>query len=567
MKSRLLLALSVLVPSIHPAMTQAQWAADGVVLSAGVGNQTGPRAIPDGAGGAFVTWTDSRIGHLDIYAQRVDATGEVQWTPNGDPVRAVALNQSDPGIVSDGAGGAIIVWVEQRNNGVTDIYAQRIDGSGTPQWTVVEVCGAQHDQDDPSIVSDGAGGAIVTWKDARDGDNMKTDIYARRINSAGVAQWTSDGVAICTAANAQNFPTITTDGAGGAIITWSDNRTDGVTLDIYARRINFAGTVQWTGDGVAICTEANNQDAPAIATDGAGGAIITWFDARDGLTDIYAQRVNGSGAVQWDGDGIVICAATNSQYDPQIAFVGAGGAMVTWNDSRDVGTTDVDIYAQRVNGSGAVQWTADGVALCTAAGSQVFARVTADGAGGAVVAWEDTRSGGLNYDIYAQRINASGAVQWTGDGVALCTASNGQIDPTIVPDGVGGAIVAWGDVRNGATYDIYGNRVTPGGAIPTAVGGTPVAFSMVLGDNYPNPFAAGTTVDLALPREADVSVEVFDVTGRRVRAINLGRVAAGATRLAFDGRDDQARVLPSGVYFCRVRAANEAITRKMLIQR
>ena len=568
MKSRILLALSFLVPSLHPVVSHAQWAADGSVLSAGVGNQTGPRAIPDGAGGAFVTWTDSRSGNLDVYAQRVDATGVVQWTSNGEAVRAAALNQSDPSIVSDGAGGAIIVWVEQRNNGSTDIYAQRIDGSGTPQWTVngVEICGAQDNQEDPGVVSDGAGGAIVTWKDARGGGNMVADIYARRVDSAGVVQWTSDGVAICTAANAQTFPTLTPDGAGGAIITWSDNR-DGLSLNIYARRVNATGTVQWTADGVALCAAANNQDAPTIATDGAGGAIVTWFDGRNGLTDIYAQRVNAAGALQWTADGIAICGAADSQNDPQVVSDGAGGAIVTWNDSRDAGTTVVDIYAQRVNGSGAAQWTADGVALCTAAGSQVFARITADDAGGAVVTWQDTRSGGLNYDIYAQRILSSGAVHWTANGVALCTAANGQIDPTIVGDGFGGALVAWGDLRSGSTFDIYGNRVTPGGAIPTGVGGTPAALSMVLGDSYPNPFSAGTALDLTLRREADVSVEVFDVAGRRVRAIELGRMSAGATRLAFDGRDDRARVLPSGVYFYRVRAADETVTRKMVIQR
>ena len=70
------------------------------------------------------------------------------------------------------------------------------------------------------------------------------------------------------------------------------------------------------------------------------------------------------------------------------------------------------------------QWTADGVALCTAANDQINPQIVSDGSGGAIITWQDYRGG--NYDIYAQRVNASGAVQWTADGVAVCTAAYDQ---------------------------------------------------------------------------------------------------------------------------------------------
>src|SRR5207248_2144322 len=108
-------------------------------------------------------------------------------------------------------------------------------------------------------------------------------------------------------------------------------------------------------------------------------------------------------------------------------------------------------YAQRINSSGAVQWTSDGVALCTAVSGQEYPTLTGDGSGGAIVTWFDYRSGsfGTNYDIYAQRVSSSGSVQWTSDGVALCTAANIQQYPTITGDGAGGAIVTWQDNRIG----------------------------------------------------------------------------------------------------------------------
>jgi FlgD Ig-like domain len=155
----------------------------------------------------------------------------------------------------------------------------------------------------------------------------------------------------------------------------------------------------------------------------------------------------------------------------------------------------------------------------------------------------------------------------TPNGVALCTATNGQFSPTVASDGFGGAIVAWQDFRSGTTYDIYANRITQSGAIPTAVGGTPPAPSFLIGGAYPNPFSTGTAFDVSLPRTADVRMEIFDVGGRRVRGLDLGRVEAGATRISFDGRDDGLRPLPSGVYFVRVHVGNEIATRKLVIQR
>src|SRR6185436_10418227 len=153
-----------------------------------------------------------------------------------------------------------------------------------------------------------------------------------------------------------------------------------------------------------------------------------------------------------------------------------GGAIVAWHDNRTGekydGTYEInDIYAQHVLASGAVDgaWPADGRGLCTATGDQRSATIVSDGAGGAVVTWQDSRAG--NYDIYTQRVLASGAVDgaWPADGRALCTAAGGQISPTIVSDGAGGAIVTWSDARSpGTGSDIYAQHLLASGAVDGA---------------------------------------------------------------------------------------------------
>ncbi|MFA5772360.1 MAG: hypothetical protein WC974_06500, partial [Thermoplasmata archaeon] len=444
------------------------------------GNQQNPQLVSDGSGGAIITWVDSRIGgNADIYAQRINSAGTVRWTANGTVICTAINSQSSPQIVSDGSGGAIITWQDSRN-GNNDIYAQRINASGEVQWTTdgVAISTAATSQNNPRITSDGSGGAIITWEDLIDETYSggywvsNWDIYAQCINASGEVRWTANGVAISTEgcySPAAPSPQITSDGSGGAIITWHDYRNgqewyNRGNSDIYAQRINASGAVQWTADGAAISTLESVQYGPQIISDGSGGVIITWEDNRNGNYDIYAQRINSTGTVQWTANGTAISTATDSQTLPQLVSDGSGGAIITWRDNRN-GTYEDDIYAQHINSAGTVQWTANGTAISTATDSQSSPQLVSDGTGGAIITWYDKRSGTSNYDIYAQRINSTGTVQWTANGTAISTANNDQQNPQLVSDGSGGAIITWYDLRSVSSYDIYAQIVYSDGTL------------------------------------------------------------------------------------------------------
>ncbi|MDH4038151.1 MAG: T9SS type A sorting domain-containing protein [Candidatus Krumholzibacteria bacterium] len=557
----IVLILALLIPGL-PRSARSAWTPGGSPVSAAVENQTGPVTVPDGAGGAIVAWGDYRSGGSDIYAQRIDATGNPLWTLDGVALCTNDRVQSQPTIVSDGAGGAIVAWTDYRNGTSADLYAQRVSAAGTVLWTAdgVAVCTAADEQVGTPMVSDGAGGAIITWHDYRSGSGY-TDIHAQRINASGTPQWTIDGVAICTAANHQTLPVIDTDGAGGAIIAWQDGRGGG-NNDIYAQRVNAAGVPQWTADGVILCGLSAGQIAPVILSDGAGGAIVTWLDGRNGPGgDVYAQRVSALGSPQWTANGIAVCIAPSFQSSPTMASDGANGAIITWYDYRN--GTDYNIYVQRVSNLGVPQWTANGVAVCTAAGEQWFPLIVSDGAGGALISWGDTRSG-VGYDAYVQRVDATGTPVWAVNGISPAPGSD-EGTAAMASDGAGGAIVAWEDFRNTVDYDIYALRLDASGAIPVGVSGPIHQSTLFVGQAYPNPFSATTWLDIEQAAPSRLRLEVFDVAGRRVRAMTLGE--GTLRRVAFDGRDNAGRLLPSGIYFCRVEAAGETIARKMVIAR
>lgn len=143
----------------------------------------------------------------------------------------------------------------------------------------------------------------MAWMDTRSGTDA--DVYAQRISAAGAVLWATNGVAVSIATNDQAFPSIASDGSGGAIVTWQDLR-NGSDYDIYAQRLNSSGVAQWTTDGVIICDSTGNQNSPLIVGDGAGGAIITWNDGRTVSPGVYAQRVNSSGVRQWAAYGVSV---------------------------------------------------------------------------------------------------------------------------------------------------------------------------------------------------------------------------------------------------------------------
>jgi hypothetical protein len=559
MGSRILAVLiSVfLISTLFVVSASAGWVTNGVPICTETKYQGDARIISDGAGGAIITWYDSRGYNNDIYAQRIDAWGNVLWTGNGADVCTWSASQSYPEVVPDGAGGAIICWMDPRTPATGwDIYVQRINSSGNLMWDPVgvSVCTVDFMQGQPEVASDGAGGAIMVWYDQRDGDR---DLYAGRVDAGGSSLW-GGGILICTVHPAnQTGYRIISDGAGGAIITWSDDRVD-TESDIFAQRIDASGDTLWTRDGIAVCDVDGTQLNPQIIPDGAGGAIITWEDFRG----IFAQRIDADGIGLWTAGGDTVCAAPSSQQHPQIAADGYGGAVITWEDNRDGGSTGLDIYAQRIDSGCNRQWGVTGQAVCTSSGAQDSPYITSDGSGGAVVTWVHTID---LYDsnIYARVIDAGGTPQGIASGVALCAATGIQYIPRIATDGAGGAIVCWTDSRSGTDADVYSARICFTGATGVE---TPEAHrSGYLTQNFPNPFNPSTTVRFSLPQVQFVNLAVYSVDGRLIATLVNESRPAGPHEIEWDGRDDLGREVSSGVYFYRLETGSIKESKRMVL--
>ncbi len=438
------------------AAGKVQWIDNGTAICTKQYSQNKVALASDGLGGAIIVWEDARTpaNSVDIYAQRVNSTGSVQWTLNGTAIVTLTYLQDRPKVISDGMGGAIIVWEDFRSGSHYDLYAQRINSTGSVQWTLngIAVCDAANSQLNLELLADGSGGVFIVWQDYR---YSNYDIYAQWINSTGVPQWKNNGVVICNASYWQQWPQLISDGTGGAIITWEDYR-NGTTCDVYAQKISSTGNVQWVENGTIICNQNGAQGAPVIASDNAGGAIIVWQDYRYGTDDLFAQHVNSSGLSQWDANGTAVCIFPGYQSEVKIVSDINGCAYVVWEDDR-YGSSNMDIYAQKIDSDGSIAWSVSGIAICSASLEQRYPSIASDGMGGLFIAWNDLRESG-NYNIYAHRIK--GKMQWINNGSIICNMIDDQRDPRLISDGVGGAIITWSDARvGGINADIYAQRV------------------------------------------------------------------------------------------------------------
>jgi hypothetical protein len=86
-----------------------------------------------------------------------------------------------------------------------------------------------------------------------------------------------------------------------------------------------------------------------------------------------------------------------------------------------------------------------------------------------------------------------------------------------------------------------------------------------LSQNYPNPFNPQTTISFTLAGRSHVDLRIYDVNGALVRALVNETQAPGAYHVKWDGRDDNGRVVASGVYFYKLTAGSFSQTRKMVL--
>ncbi len=430
--------------------------------------------------------------------------------------------------------------------------------------------------------SDGFGGAIITWEDERSGAEA-ADVYAQLVDASGAVRWAANGVPITTAANEQRRPRLIPDGVGGAIVTWMDERNYPPATDIYAQRVDRYG---YLGFASAAITEV--VDHP---NDQGGVAVVSWTPS---YLDAYPNQMVTHYSVWMRIPDESLARALGVGWTPLLAGEMGGStdlgvlmARSGWTHVEDVPAYYLSEYGCHAPTYGdstesGIPWT-EYMVIANTGDHWVF--------------WESEAASGYSVDNVAPGAPSSLAALPAQTDVELYWSPSGYFDDDLahyniyrsetsgfVPDEatfVDATVdTFYIDTEPGrstwyyvvAAEDIHGNVGPPSNEVTVEVWTSveePVApMSFALRGSRPNPFSGLTSVAFDVPAGGgEVRIEVYDVSGRRVRVLVDGHESAGRRMVAWDGSDEGGRRVASGVYYCRMKAGTYEETTKLTLIR
>lgn len=227
---------------------------------------------------------------------------------------------------------------------------------------------------------------------------------------------------------------------------------------------------------VVICDASENQTGAKIVKLSDGNFIILWVDERRGdvpgfswkYKDIYGQKLNPDGEIQWTENGISIVEGSGEgvtyelQTDVRAVSDEAGGIIFSWTDASGGGIQNNNVRINKLDGSGSKLWGGGGILLQDGdSGSNVDLCV--DGEGGVFAVWE---YGG--YRLWYPRGKAShigndGSVLTNYGSISSQGGDDGEgsaiANPMVIYSGTGEAIIGWEDSRDGPYYGWRSLRV------------------------------------------------------------------------------------------------------------
>jgi len=516
------------------------WQEGGVELCAGT-CYWGAAAVADGCGGAVVVWFDNRAGSKCVYAQRVSSEGDALWQTDGVPLRADIGSGVTYAAVGDCAGGAIAAWSDW--GGIPNCYkvtAQRVDSAGNVRWGPLGTFVTGTTTEDvvywPALASDERGGAYVAWTHF---EIPGCTVAVSRVDSLGGISWTS----VLSCDTIENFPpAVCADAQGGIVVVWA--AWAGSSWRVMAQRLDSTGTELWAHGGVLVSSQAYGRVAIPSVLVNDDGFVVVWSAQTASGWRVWAQQLDAGGNPMWSDSG---CGVSPFYQGlgiwTAVALSGGGGRTIcVWEENRD---SLYVVTGQSLDSSGRRVWDTTGVVLGPTFSDEGwdFAAVT-DARGGAVAAW--LVNDGRDWDIRSQRIDTAGRLCWGDSGVWVRNDTlGGQWIPTAVPDGAGGALVAWLGAAS-----VWAQRVGDAssvGELPSGVLSRPLNLSSTPARSHVRITWQDTGVGEKLA--------VFDGTGRLVARPACDRSGSGIGTAFWDGSTlGGGRAVPGPYFLVLTRA-------------
>jgi hypothetical protein len=573
-----------------------------------------PKIVSDNTGGCYITYNYESFNPQKLAVERLDRYGYKPWGVKKQ-IFGELPEQWQAEVIEDGEGGIIIGYED--NHWIPPYYfnskvrVQRVDSSGNFLWgqTGVRVSLTEINHGLVNLVSDGDGGAIVLWQDYND------LVGISRINRFGERVWGDSGIVLASTGTSLEIIRAS-DGnyyvrirkslfkinPNGHII-----RQDSVTLGyikpdpeggivlssmigninngrIVSQRKDSLGNNLWqepyveVGDSLDINTvlriEYNN-----------GYYFYSWSGKKNGINRVAQfQALRMDGSKLFPGGSIQIYTPILGSY---IVPSDSGRIIFIWNDVTTISSTIAQLYDTLGN----KLWNEGGVIASYPA---LGGKPVTDGQGGFIIC------GTINsFTVVAQQVNKYGNIGIVIP-VELISFNAKIINNTIVLtwqtatelNNMGfeierkslpeenwetiGFIKGYGTTAESKTYSFTDEDVNAGiykyrlkqidydgsfeysDEVEIEVNSQPKEY--LLYQNYPNPFNSSTIIKYYLPEEGRVKLNIYNILGEKILTLFEGEQTSGNHQISL--RSDK---LPSGIYFYSLETVSTKHIKKLTV--
>jgi hypothetical protein len=279
--------------------------------------------------------------------QRVLADSTRAWGPAGAVLAPVSNVVREPHLEPDGAGGAFVLWTEYDDVAFAYQYrVQRLSAAGAPQWPAGGVLAFTVPNNSPqgSLASDGAGGLYVI---ARGNPGSYLYVQAQRLTAAGARLYGTDGVELAgPATSTAPYSYGVAADAQGLRLAWIES---GSTLQFrrYASADGAPAFAPATTLSMPGFTSA--PQTPCVVACANGETTVLWSHQGAG-GGVFAQRVGAAGAILWNLGGVPV--ATNTGGVPNVAYLSPDGSDGVYATFNRLGGSAPGLYAMRIDADG-----------------------------------------------------------------------------------------------------------------------------------------------------------------------------------------------------------------------
>jgi Secretion system C-terminal sorting domain len=421
----------------------------------------------------------------------------------------------------DDDGNSFYVWADYRNDNI-DLYAQKLDAKGTPQWTkdglrIGRILDKSTFIYTPKLIKpDGKGGAYIAWHRLIDVNKVeRRNLYAQYVSSDGKAQWIADGMKVTdqelTSYDPNDGVMELNDLKNDKLLFTFNNYSSSSTANIvYTKKLNYAGAtieaetklLEGKGLETKVLYDEKNSKFIALIKDAATDYLYQTFDASnksmisaaafysnpfsgtsrvdlfkidnngnavvgrtlsgDGKKIVVAHKVDKTGKSIWRSNGTNL--GSNATFDVQIVPTSDGGGIATWLETGD---KSKPFQVAKLNAKGDIIWKNDVFTPKSDKSYFLPNKLISDGKEGVYTLWLKPKN--IGYDLTIQRIDANGTLKFGDDGFAFKDFTFFS-DYRLMLHPKTGVIILYGANKEledgrGGSVDLYTNYLTETGKL------------------------------------------------------------------------------------------------------